>query len=97
MADRDKRTDVDKLLAEVDGMFAGGGTAPHRSVQPHGAAESDGGGLVGQVRVAAVSGAVAAVVVWLVFAVLPFLGATSGAAGAFLASFAAVLLFRRRR
>jgi hypothetical protein len=33
----------------------------------------------------------------LVFAVLPFLGATSGAAGALLASFVAVLLFRRRR
>jgi hypothetical protein len=43
-----------------------------------------------------VSGVVAAVVVWVVFAVLPFLGAFSGAAGAFLATFAAVLLLRRR-
>jgi hypothetical protein len=32
----------------------------------------------------------------VVFAVLPFFGAFSGAAGAFLATFATVLLLRRR-
>jgi hypothetical protein len=35
--------------------------------------------------------------VWFLFAVLPFLRATSGAVGAFLAAFMAVLVFRRRR
>ena len=35
--------------------------------------------------------------VFCVFAVLPFLAAPSGAVGAFLAAFAAVLVFRRRR
>jgi hypothetical protein len=96
MAERDKGTDVDKLLAEVDGMLTGGGTTPARSVQPHGAPERA-GGFAGQLRVAAASGAFAAVVVWFVFAILPFLGANSGAIGAFLAAFFAVLVFRRRR
>ena len=53
--------------------------------------------MMAQVRAATVSGAVAAAGVWLVFAVLPFLRAPSGAIGAFLATFAAVLVFRRRR
>jgi hypothetical protein len=97
MAERDKGTDVDKLLAEVDGMLSGGGTTPARSVQPHGAEEHSTGGLVGQLRAAAVSGAVASVGVWFLFAILPFLRATSGAVGAFLAAFVAVLIFRRRR
>jgi hypothetical protein len=44
-----------------------------------------------------VSGTVAAVVVWFLFAALPFLRAGSGAAGAFLAAFVAVLLLRRSR
>ena len=97
MADGDKGTDVDKLLAEVDGMMSGGGTPSNREVQPKGAAQSWTDGIVTHVRTAAVSGAVAAVGVWCLFAVLPFLGATSGAFGAFLAAFAAVLIFRRRR
>ena len=33
--------------------------------------------------------------VWLLFAILPFLHAASGGFGAFLATFAAVLVFRR--
>lgn len=97
MAEPDKGSDVDKLLAEVDGMLTGGGSTPTRSVQPHGAPERDPGGLVGQLRAAAISGAFAAVVVWFVFAILPFLRANSGAVGAFLAAFFAVLVFRRRR
>jgi hypothetical protein len=96
MAERDKGTDVDKLLAEVDGMLTGGGATPARSVQPHGAPERA-GGFAGQLRVAAASGALAAVVVWFAFAILPFLRANSGAIGAFLAAFLAVLVFRRRR
>jgi hypothetical protein len=97
MAEPDKGTDIDKLLAEVDGMLSGGGTPASRPVVPAGADETASGGLVARVRVAAVSGGVAAVVVWFMFAVLPFLQAFSGAAGAFLAAFFAVLVFRRRR
>ena len=97
MADPDKRTDIDKLLAEADRMLAGAGAAPVRAVQPRQDTESDPSTLVQQLRAAAISGAVAAAAVWFLFALLPFLGATSGAVGAFLAAFMAVLVFRRRR
>ena len=97
MADRDKGSDIDKLLAEVDGMMSGGGTPGSRAVAPKGAAQSWSDGIVGQVRTAALSGAAAAVSVWVLFALLPFLRAPSGAIGAFLAAFGAVLVFRRRR
>ncbi len=43
------------------------------------------------------TGPFAGVGVWLIFAVLPFLRAGSGATGAFLATFVAVMVFRRRR
>ena len=97
MADPDKRTDIDKLLAEADQMLAGAGAAPVRAVQPQHGTEADPGRLVQQLRTAAIAGAVAAASVWVLFAVLPFLRATSGSAGAFLAAFVAVLVFRRRR
>jgi hypothetical protein len=101
MADGDKGTDIDKLLAQVDGMLSDGGTPPKRAVAPRdsGPSAPDGvlGGLVAQVRTATVSGVVAGVGVWCAFAVLPFLRAPSGAVGAFLGTFAAVLIFRRRR
>ncbi len=45
---------------------------------------------------AVVAGVLAALIVFGLFSVLPFLGATSGAAGAFLGTFVAVLLLRRR-
>jgi hypothetical protein len=100
MADRDKGTDIDKLLAEVDGMLSGD-VSPKRPVAPveRGGSDSDGvlGGLVTQVRTATLSAVVAGVGVWLIFAVLPFLRAGSGASGAFLATFVAVMVFRRRR
>lgn len=96
MADRDKGTDIDKLLAEVDGMISGG-TPPSRAVQPTGRSQSWTDGIVSHVRTAAMSGVAAAVVVFCLFAVLPFLRAPSGAIGAFLAAFGAVLVFRRRR
>ena len=97
MADRDKGTDIEKLLAEVDGMLTPGGTPAGRGVAPKPAARSWSDGIVAQVRTAAVSGVVASVGVWFLFAVLPFLRAPSGAIGAFLAAFGAVLVFRRRR
>ena len=97
MADPDKRTDIDKLLAEADQMLAGAGATPVRGVQPRQGAEPEPGRLVQRLRAAAVSGAVAAAAVWFLFAVLPFLRAGSGAVGAFLAAFTAVLVLRRRR
>jgi hypothetical protein len=97
VADPDKRTDIDKLLAEAEQMIAGPGATPAHAVEPRQGTESEPGRLVEQVRAAALSGAVAAAAVWFLFAVLPFLRATSGAAGAFLAAFAAVLVLRRRR
>ena len=50
-----------------------------------------------RLRTALTVGAVAGAGVWVLFALLPFLRATSGGVGAFLAAFAATLLFRRRR
>jgi hypothetical protein len=97
VAHPDKRTDIDKLLAEADQMLAGAGATPGRAVQPRQGAEPESGRLVRQLRAAALAGVVAGTAVWFLFAVLPFLGATSGAFGAFLAAFTAVLVFRRRR
>lgn len=96
MADQaDKRTEIEKLLAEVDSVVdgkpaAGSGSGGRRP------ADSFGARMTGRARAAALSGVVAAVVVWVIFAVLPFLGAFSGAAGAFLATFATIMLLRRR-
>jgi hypothetical protein len=82
------------LLAEVDGML---GDGPRRSLQPYGDAQPEAGSMTRRVRAAAVAGAVGGVGVWLLFAILPFLHAASGGFGAFLATFVAVLLFRRER
>jgi hypothetical protein len=96
MADQaDKRTDIEKLLAEVDSVVdgppaRGSGSSGRRPVDSFGAR------MTARARSAAMSGVVAAVIVWVIFAVLPFLGAFSGAAGAFLATFATVLLLPRR-
>jgi len=91
----DKRTEIEKLLAEVDRVVDG---KPARDTGSGGGrtADSFGARMSARARGAAVAGVLAAVVVWVIFAVLPFLGAFSGAAGAFLATFAAVLLLRRR-
>jgi len=91
----DEPSETERLLAEVDGML---GDRPQRSLQPHGDAQPEGGGpIVRRVRAAAVAGAVTGVGVWVLFAILPFLHAASGAIGAFLATFVAVLVFRRER
>ena len=93
-ADPKEPSEVDRLLAEVDGML---GDQPRRSVQPHGSAEPATRPLVGRVRTALLAGAVAGVSVWVLFALLPFLRAGSGGFGAFLATFIAVLVLPRRR
>lgn len=93
MAERDdKNDDIEKLLAEAERTLSGTSGRP--------AAGQDGPleprrGLQARLRTAAVSGATAAAVVWVLFALLPFLRATSGAVGAFLATFAVVLLLPR--
>jgi hypothetical protein len=95
MADRDENTDIEKLLADVESTLGGRPPSPRarNADQP---AERAAAGFTARVSAAAVSGAVAAALVWVAFLFLPFLGATSGAAGAFLAAFVSVLLLRRR-
>jgi hypothetical protein len=90
----DEPSETERLLAEVDGML---GDRPQRSLQPHGGAETEAGPIVRRVRAAAVAGAVGGVGIWVLFAILPFLHAASGGIGASLATFVAVLLFRRER
>ena len=92
--DKDKQSEIDKLLAEVDGVV---GRTRDASAAPTGRSKgSPGQRLNSRARVAVVSGVIAAAVVWAIFAILPFLGAFSGAAGAFLATFASVFLLRRK-
>jgi hypothetical protein len=90
----DEPSETERLLAEVDGLIE---ERPRRSLQPHGAAGPQRGRIVSQLRAATMVGAAAGVSVWVLFAVLPFLRATSGGTGAFLAAFAATVVFRRRR
>lgn len=93
MATRDEPSETDRLLAEVDSMLTGK-REPARSVQPHGEVHRS-GPLVARLRTAALYGVGAGAGVWVLFALLPFLRAGSGAVGAFLATFVAVALFRR--
>lgn len=94
MAEHDKGSDIERLLAEVEGTLSGkpAGAPAGREVER----ERSGGGLTARARTAAVAGAVAAGGVFLLFTLLPFLRAPSGAVGAFLAAFVAVLVLRRR-
>src|SRR5262245_19025456 len=91
----DKRTEIEKLLAEVDRVVDG---KPARDTGAGGGRTEDSFGARMSARAldSAVACVLSAVVFWVIFAVLPFLGSFSGAAGAFLATFAAVLLLRRR-
>lgn len=99
MAREDRPDDIDSLLAEVERSLSGA-PAPQRGKAPatrqSGTPAPSGGGALSR---AAVAGVVAAVVVFVLFALLPFLGATSGAAGAFLGATvtALVLGFLHRR
>ena len=94
MKDPDKRSDIERLLAEAEAAI-GGGPPP---VVPRGG-EADAPArraLSTAVGRAAVSGLTAAAVIWVVFAFLPFLGAPSGAVAAFVSTFITVLVLRRR-
>ena len=95
MARGDEDPDFEALLAEVERTVSGAPTpaAPVPARHP----EKEPPGRVSRVRTAAVAGAVGAGVVWVLFALLPFFRAGSGALGAFLATFVTVLLLLRRR
>lgn len=85
--------EIERLLAEVDGTLGrGGGTSPASGGQP--AAAKPPGKFEMSARVGAVSGALAAAGVFALFAILPFFGAFSGAAGAFVATFC--IIFAQR-
>jgi hypothetical protein len=79
-------------------MLTGGGKPAKGAVAPSSSGQPSPGRFVSQVRVAAISGVVAAVGVFCLFVAVPFiLAAPSGAIGAFLGTFAGVFIFRRRR
>lgn len=89
--------DIERLLAEAEGAIGRGARTPARN-EP--ATTRSPSRFEASARVATVSGALAAAVVFGLFAVLPFFGAFSGAAGAFVATFFIVLAQRvtgRRR
>jgi len=104
MSDPDKSSDIEKLLAEVDRSL---GASPAQ--RPSGAADakpageartsrfaSTRAGARARFRFALTAATVAAGGVFLLFAMLPYLGAFSGAAGAFVATFVSLFVFRRR-
>lgn len=93
--------DMEKLLREAEQTLGGrAGAEPARRSGSRRAARSTpparkgGRGAVG---IAATSGAAAAALVFVLFGLVPFLGALSGAAGAFVGVFLAVLIGRLRR
>jgi hypothetical protein len=81
--------EIERLLAETERALGHSGSS--RSPAPPPAAATTPSAFETSVRVSAVSGLIAAAVVFAVFAVLPFLRAFSGAAGAFVATFFIVL------
>jgi hypothetical protein len=109
VSNQNPRDDIDKLLAEVDRMTGDRPATPNPPAVPKarrrrgsepvpqydslGAVFHD---LGGRGRSAVLAAAVAYAGVFVIFALLPFFGALSGAAGAALATFVAVLLLRRR-
>lgn len=84
--------DIESLLADAERALSGG-AARSPSSREEGPVERTGG----RVRTAAVSAAVAGGAVWVLFAILPFLRATSGAVGACLATFVVLLVLGGRR
>ncbi|MGQ0626298.1 MAG: hypothetical protein ACT4PP_16825 [Sporichthyaceae bacterium] len=83
-----KNDDIERLLAETEASL--GGRAKPAAAPP----AKPPGRLESSARVAAISGAVSAALVFVIFGVLPFLRAPSGAAGAFVATFVIVLAQR---
>ncbi|MEO7979421.1 MAG: hypothetical protein ABI807_00735 [Sporichthyaceae bacterium] len=96
MAQHREPSDAERLLAEVEGMLTGT-SASAGPVQRAGADERPRRRVRARLRAALLAGAVAGTGVWVLFALLPFLRATSGGIGAFLAVTAATFVLRRRR
>jgi ferric-dicitrate binding protein FerR (iron transport regulator) len=95
MAEPNQPGEIDKLLAEVERSLSGKPAVPAERAAPE-TPQRRGRGMRQRVRTPALAGAGAAVVVWVLFAVLPFLHAGSGAVGAFAATFVAMVLLPRR-
>lgn len=93
VADADKRSEIEKLLAETEAALGTGSRAVPLPTPDASGRRSD--GFAQRVTFAAFAAGVGAGAVWLLFAFLPFLGSISGAAGAFLATLVAVLVSRR--
>lgn len=96
MARKDDRNDdgtddVESLLAEVERSLGGGAPGPPQRRADLSPTRTS------RVRSAAVTGAVSAGAVWVLFALLPFLRAGSGAIGAFLATFVVLVVLGQRR
>jgi hypothetical protein len=81
--------EIERLLAETERALGRSPTRP--AATPPAADPRSPSAFETSVRVSAVWGLMAAAVVFAVFAVLPFLRAFSGAAGAFVATFFIVL------
>jgi hypothetical protein len=82
--------EIERLLAETERTLGTSGSSRSATPPPPAAAKTP-TAFETSVRVSAISGLLAAAVVFAVFAVLPFLRAFSGAAGAFVATFFIVL------
>jgi hypothetical protein len=104
--------DIENLLREVDSALGNQAPVkgkPGRPPEPQSGRDADRsdrsdrrsfrGRMRAALPVSLATGVVCAVVVWVLFAVLPFLRADSGGAGAFLAGFVVMFLSRvlRRR
>lgn len=93
--------DFERLLAETERALAGPspkGAPKAPSGRGQGPVErAEPGRFEVSLRTSAVSGGIAAMLVFVAFAATPFLGAVSGAAGAFLATFVIVLVQRITR
>jgi hypothetical protein len=87
--------DYESLLADVERTLSGQSSRPPER-RGRSAPERSPGRLARRTSTATAAASTAAIAVWLLFAILPFLRAGSGAAGAFLATFVAVLVFPRR-
>jgi hypothetical protein len=93
--------DIDALLAEVDQTLHGrpnDGRPRQRASQKPGGRRGTSGSRVSQAsRNALIVGVVALVIVWIMFALLPFVTVGSGSIGAFLAGFGTAFAYNLRR
>jgi hypothetical protein len=90
--------DFDRLMAETErALAAASPKAGPAARQEPARGQVEPGRFEVSLRTSATAGGVAALLVWVAFAATPFLGAFSGAAGAFVATFVIVLVQRITR